>query len=66
MKQSTVQLLNAINVFTMVFCLLTIPGELDALYGATARYAAWAVFIAVGLSVAVVLTRLQDREKGDP
>ena len=41
MRTGTIQLLSAINVFAMVFCLLTVPGELENLYGAEAKYVAW-------------------------
>ena len=63
MRPGTIQLLSAVNVFAMVFCLLTVPGELENLYGAEAKYVAWGVFIAIGLAVAVILTYLQDREE---
>lgn len=59
MKNSTIQLLSSLNITVVVFCLLTIPGEIENHMGATAKYVAWAIIFLIGLSVGILLWHVQ-------
>lgn len=63
MKKSYIQLLSCVNVMVMVFCMLTIPIEIESIWGSVARWVAWGIIFGIALIIAVILTYYLKKEE---
>jgi len=63
MKKSYIKLLSGVNVMVTVFCMLTIPIEIESICGSVARWAAWGIIFGIALIIAVILTYYLKKEE---